>query len=105
MATAVLHAEQKLGEITLKMPKDKGGRPSKTTHSAVGSFTKREQLEEIGVSEIFKERCEKLAEHPEILEMVVKEAIELCINKVVDTKLEAVADYSALCAKSHDAHN
>ncbi|MBQ1790375.1 MAG: hypothetical protein II008_09365 [Oscillospiraceae bacterium] len=51
------------------MEKSKGGRPKETADNVVDSFpTKREQLDEIGISQKTAERFETLAKHPEAVE-------------------------------------
>lgn len=75
IAEAVLDAEVKIGELTARMEKSKGGRPSKTIRTDAESFpTKSKQLAEIGINEDASERFEKLARHPEIVEEAKREA-------------------------------
>ena len=69
IADAVLDAEVRMGQLTAVMEKSKGGRPKETADNVVESFpTKREQLDEIGISQKTAERFETLAKHPEAVE-------------------------------------
>lgn len=72
IAEAVLDAEAKLGELTAKMEKSVGGRPSETINAAVNS--KKQQLENIGISQMQASRYETLAKHPEQVEKAKAEA-------------------------------
>ena len=75
IAEAVLDAEMKIGELTKRMDKSVGGRPSETKDTAVHSFsTKSRQLEEIGIKEKTKQRFEQLATHPETVEKAKADA-------------------------------
>lgn len=76
IAEAVLDAEAKLGELTSKMEKSVGGRPSETKDTNVHSLseTKAQQLEEIGITEKQKQRFESLAKHPEQVEQAKADA-------------------------------
>ena len=72
IAEAVLDAEAKLGELTSKMEKSVGGRPSETINTAVNS--KKSQLEEIGLSQMQASRFETLANHPKVVEQAKADA-------------------------------
>jgi hypothetical protein len=69
IAEAVLDAEAKLGELTSKMEKA-ANRFSKDS----GVLPKKEQLEEIGITEKQKQRYETLARHPETVEKAKADA-------------------------------
>lgn len=71
IAEAVLDAEVRIGELTAAMPKEKN------QYSAVDSgvhSTKKDALDEIGLSERQANRFETLAKHPEVVEQAKADA-------------------------------
>ena len=72
IAEAVLDAEAKLGELTAKMETAQGIRRDLEPHPNGGTKSKREQLQELGISH--HERFETLAKHPEQVEKAKAEA-------------------------------
>lgn len=76
IAEAVLDAEVRIGELTAAMPKASGGQPfhqDSTMDTAVQS-TKKQALEEIGLTEKQANRFETLAKHPEVVEQAKADA-------------------------------
>jgi len=74
IAEAVLDAEIRIGELTEKIPKAINQYKSATDNGVDGKKTKSATLSEIGINEKQKERFEKLARHPEIVEEAKREA-------------------------------
>ena len=68
----MLDAETKLGELTSKMEKSVGGRPSETHPNSGESFTKKQQLANLGITHA--ERFETLANHPKVVEQAKADA-------------------------------
>lgn len=106
IAEAVLDAETKLGELTSKLEKSVGGRPSKTTDSGVGSLTKTEQLKKIGISERTAQRYETLSKHSDIVEQAKAEAraegrIVTRQDVLKEIKSECYPDKYQQAAKEH----
>ena len=77
IAEAVLDAEVKIGELTSKFEKSRGGRPSQTRDTADTSLmVKEEQLEKIGLDKQQASRFERMARHPEVVEQAKADARE-----------------------------
>ena len=75
LAEAVLDAETRVGELISKLPTAQGKRTDLLTDSNVRK-SKREVLEESGLTEKQGQRFEKLAQNPSIVERVKAEARE-----------------------------
>ena len=63
IAEAVLDAEVKIGQLTSKMPKAKGGAPFHSTNRNDAESTKAEQLAKAGIKQDTAERYEQLYRH------------------------------------------
>lgn len=73
IADAVLDAEVKMGQLTAAIPKAKNQYESATDNVV---HSKKQSLEEIGITEKQKQRFETLAKHPEAVEMAKESARE-----------------------------
>lgn len=69
----ILRAYQRIGEITRKLPKSAGGRPSAKT-SKNGFKTKAQIIHDLGLSTSQVGRMEQVAAHPDIVEEVFAES-------------------------------
>lgn len=90
LSEALLDAEKRIGELTKKIPKSDGGRPSKTTDSSVASFrakTKAEVISDLGFTPKQVERFEILADNPDVVEQVKQEARE---NEDIPTRTRVI---------------
>lgn len=86
LGEALLDAEARIGEMLKEIPKDNGGRPTKTNDTVVDSFKpkpKKEVLKDLGFNAKQAERFETLAENKEIIEQVKAEARE---NEEIPTR-------------------
>ncbi len=78
LSEAVLDAEVRLGDLLKLISKDPGGRPPKTTDTAVHSLPKpkKEVINDLGLSEKQAQRFETLANNKDLVEQVKLEARE-----------------------------
>ena len=78
IAELILDAEVRMGELLKELPKKPGKRTDlqPPDSGGDGSETKKEVIENLGLSEKQAERLETLAENPEIVEQVKAEARE-----------------------------
>lgn len=90
LSEALLDAEVRLGEMTKTIPKALGGRPLKTTDSAVVSFgkSKSETVHELGFTPKQVERFETLAANKDLVEQVKREARE---NDDIPTRTQVLS--------------
>ena len=73
----ILDASVRLGEMTKEIPKDPGGRPTKTEDSAVHSFQpKKEAIHELGFTPKQVQRFETLADNRDLVEQEKAQARE-----------------------------
>ena len=77
LGEAIIDAKVKVGEFTKQIPTSDGGRPCKTSDSAVASYgTKEEAINSLGFSRKQVERMETLADNQDLVEQVKAEARE-----------------------------
>lgn len=111
LSEALLDAEVKLGEMTKNIPKAVGGRPIKTTDTAVASFAesdfadsavagskndsaiagqrpKREVIRDLGFTPKQVERFEKLADNQDLVELAKAQARE---NDDIPTRTQVLS--------------
>ena len=131
-AETILDAEVRIGEIMLSIPKAKGGKPFHKNHtlrsgadsknldpwdipdpwdmaeeaeeeaSTPYAKTKREVINESGLSEDMVERFQQLAEHPELVSEAKSEARE---NDDIVTRTAVLNKIKELNKKPHVANN
>lgn len=103
LSEMILDASARVGEFTKQLPKSAGGRPEKTTDSAVASFqpdkTKSEAIRELGFSPKQVERFETLADNKDLVEQVKAESRE---NGTMPTR-QKVLDLAAERKRRDDA--
>lgn len=77
IATALIAAEQRIGEILLELPKSVGGRPSENSAPKGEEFKpKGETITEMGYSRKESSDYQTMAKNPEVVQRVIADAME-----------------------------
>lgn len=97
LASALIAAEQRIGELLLSIPKASGGdrRSEDFKNTDVGNFekTKAETIKEMGYGKNEAVDYQQMAQHPEVVQKVIEDAIA---NGDVVTKTQVMREIKAL---------
>jgi hypothetical protein len=106
ISTALIAAEQRIGELLLAIPKQ-AGRPSENFSTCVEKLkTKAETVKEMGYSKDEAADYQTMAKHPEVVQRVIDEALakgEVVTKTQVLREIKTVKDEAAQREKINQA--
>lgn len=107
ISTALIAAEQRIGELLLELPKSLGGRPSQNSADRSAEFkTKSETISEMGYDRHDALDYQTMAKHPEVVQRVIDEALakgEIVTKTQVLREIKTVKEEAAQREKINQA--